>query len=125
VLAGEDLAQRGLSTDGGIVVAVNMAGRPDRNPHGVAGKRWTVGVPGKQEDIGCGQHGGWGADETRPFLLLNHPGRQGGEIHDATSLLDIAPTALAFLGIAGDGADGADGAGGSMDGRALPAGIRL
>ncbi len=106
VLAGDDLGQRGLAPKGGIVAAVNMAGRADHNPHGVAGKRWTVAVPGKPEDIGCGQHGGWGTDEIRPFLLINHPTCPAGDIMVPTSLLDIAPTSLAFLGLPTDGMDG-------------------
>jgi hypothetical protein len=106
VLAGADLGQRGLAPKGGIVAAVNMAGRADHNPYGVAGKRWTVAVSGKPEDIGCGQHGGWGTNETRPFLLINHPARPAGDITVPTSLLDIAPTSLTFLGLRTDGMDG-------------------
>jgi hypothetical protein len=110
VLAGKELAERGLAPDGGIAAAVNMASRADSNSHGVKGMRWTVGIPGKQEDIGCGQHGGWGRDETRPFLIVNHPDRSPAELGHASTLEDIAPTALAFLGLAPD----------AMDGRPLP-----
>jgi hypothetical protein len=112
VFDGTDLAQHGLAPEGGIVAAINMSGRADSNPHGVKGMRWTVGVPGKREDIGCGQHGGLGVDETRPFLLLNHPARPPRDVSLATSLLDIAPTALAFLGLPTN----------DMDGHSLPLG---
>ena len=58
-------------------------------------------------DIGCGHHGGLGPDETRPFLVLVHPAFGTGTIERTTSLVDIGPTILAFLGQAGDRMDGA------------------
>lgn len=97
ILVGEDLARRGHAATGGVVAAINMARRDDANPYGVRGSRWTVAEPGKPAAIGCGQHGGWGPDETRPFLIVNGAGASVGPLHQPTSLTDIAPTILRFL----------------------------
>jgi len=48
-----------------------------------------------------------GLAETRPFLAFVHPSFGHGEIGRRTSLVDIAPTILAFLGRSSDGMDGA------------------
>jgi arylsulfatase A-like enzyme len=66
-----------------------------------------VAEPGKPVPVGSGQHGGWGPDETRPFLMLNDGGRTTGVRREASSLVDIAPTIIDFLGLPGDGFDGA------------------
>jgi hypothetical protein len=107
VVGENGLAALGHAATGGVVAAVNMGRREDANAHGVRGSRWVAADPGNPTPVGCGQHGGWGPDETRPFLLLNetdvHPG-----VHARTSsLVDIAPTILAFLGLSIEGLDGA------------------
>ena len=96
----------GTHRPGGVVAAVNMARREEANEHGVLGRRWTVAEEGKPAAIGWGQHGGWGPDETRPFLMLNAPGIAPGVLLRPTSLVDIAPTLLDFLGLPADGMDG-------------------
>lgn len=106
VIAGAALAERGMAAQDGIVAAVNMARQDQANPYGVPGRRWTVAEPDKTPVLGDGQHGGWGPDETRPFLLLNHPAWPAAVIENATSLVDIAPTVLAFLELPGAGCDG-------------------
>ena len=106
IIAAERLAAVGLAEDGGLVAAVNMARRDDPNPHGVAGQRWTAVEPGAKAPVGSGQHGGWGPGETRPFLLLDGPGVTPGTRSAPTSLLDIAPTMLAWLGLPHVGLDG-------------------
>jgi arylsulfatase A-like enzyme len=84
-----------------------MGRRDDANAYGVPGTRWVAAVPGNAKPVGRGQHGGWGPDETRPFLLLNGPDVRPG-VHDRTSsLVDIAPTILAYLGLPTGGMDGA------------------
>ena len=105
VVVGDALYARGHAPSGGVVAAVNMARRDVPNPHGVAGQRWTVAEAGKPTAIGCGQHGGWGPDETRPFLIVDGAGR--GTAERATSLVDIAPTVLSYLGLPIAGFDGA------------------
>ena len=60
----------GLRRADGVVAAIDMARQGDANPYGVPGRRWVV-EEGKPVPIGCGQHGGLGPDETRPFLMIN------------------------------------------------------
>jgi hypothetical protein len=95
------------AAQGGVVAAVNTARREDANPYGVPGRRWCISDPSAPPKIGYGQHGGWGPDETRPFLLLNAADLAPGVLHRPSSLVDIAPTLLAFLGLPGEGLDGA------------------
>lgn len=106
VLAGESLAERCFTARGGVVAAVNMARRSEANPYGVPGRRWVALEAGKPAPIGSGQHGGWGPDETRPFLMINDAGRSVGSASRPTSLVDIAPTIVDFLGLPTDGFDG-------------------
>ena len=107
IAVGDALARYGLAAQDGIVAAVNMAQIDEVNDFGVRGMRWNVAEPGKSPVRGDGQHGGWGVDETQPFLLINHPHLPPSTLADATSLVDIAPTILAFLGLPCDGMDGA------------------
>ncbi len=109
--AGEVVGQRGLVdrghlADNGVVAAINMAHRDDVNPYGVRGMRWTIAEPGKPAAIGHGQHGGWGRDENRPFLIVNAAGITPKVIVQPSSLVDIAPTMLSFLRLTQDGIDG-------------------
>ncbi|WP_144629813.1 alkaline phosphatase family protein [Bordetella genomosp. 13] len=106
VVAAHELPRVGLSDGQGIVAAINTARTAHENPHGVRGMRWSVVEPGKPGQPGVGQHGGWGPDETRPFLALNHAAYPPAVLSSPTSLIDIAPTALDFLGIAAEGIDG-------------------
>jgi hypothetical protein len=106
VIVGERLAALGHAAQGGVVAAVNMARSDEANAHGISGRRWTVAEPDKPTAFGSGQHGGWGPDETRPFLMRNEAGIAPGTLGHATSLVDIAPSLLAFLGLPRDGLDG-------------------
>ncbi len=106
VIAGDELAQVGLAPTGGLFAAINMARQPEANVHGVPGRRWVAADPGKPVPVGSGQHGGWGSDETRPFLMLNHPARTPSVRQAASSLTDIAPTIIDFLGLPATGFDG-------------------
>jgi hypothetical protein len=105
VVSGEELAKFRFAAEGGVVAAVNMARRPEANRHGVPGKRWVVSE-GKPVPVGSGQHGGWGPDETRPFLMVND-GRTTGVRSEPSSLVDIAPTLIGYLGLPAGGFDGA------------------
>lgn len=102
ILDVEDLRGLGLGGDDALAAAVDTA----RNARGVAGNRWLVADGEKPPEIGCGHHGGIGPDETRPFLVLMHPQVAPAVIADATSLPDIAPTLLRFLGQPCDGMEG-------------------
>jgi len=106
VITGMGLAERGHAARGGVVAAINMARRDEANAHGICGRRWTVAEPGKPAAIGSGQHGGWGPDETQPFLLANDGGRSSGTAQRPTSLVDIAPTIASFLTLSVEGFDG-------------------
>lgn len=106
VVTGDDLARFGFAADGGVIAAVNMARRPEDNRYGVPGKRWVASEGDKPVPVGSGQHGGWGPDETRPFLMVNDGGRTTGTLTQPTSLVDIAPTLIDFLGLPTDGFDG-------------------
>jgi arylsulfatase A-like enzyme len=55
---------------------------------------------------GHGEHGGWGASETRPFLIVDHESIAPEVVEQPTSLIDIAPTMLDFLGLPHSGVDG-------------------
>jgi hypothetical protein len=106
VIAGDRLAEQGFAARGGAVAAVNMARRGEANPYGVAGWRWVVDEAGKRAAIGSGQHGGWGPDEIRPFLMMNDGGRSSGTLQRPTCITDIAPTIAHYLGLPSDGFDG-------------------
>ena len=69
------------------------------------GKRWVAAEGDKPVPVGSGQHGGWGPDETRPFLMIND-GRGAGERREPSSLVDIAPTLIGYLGLPMEGFDG-------------------
>ncbi len=111
VYSGDRLALVGLPRDTAMQVAVTLASDDRVNPHGVAGYCPIVlDLNDSESKIGFGQHGGLGANEQRPFLMIEGGGFARGERHLQTSLVDIAPTALRHLRF-----DHAD-----MDGSALP-----
>lgn len=97
ILTGEALAATGLTAEA-LVAAVDTTRHGEINAFGVAGTRWLVEDGEGPPEIGCGHHGGLGPGETRPFLTLIHPDFGRGEAGRTTSLVDIAPTILRFLG---------------------------
>jgi arylsulfatase A-like enzyme len=111
VVAGDQLAQVGLPTDTSLQLAVAMATDNRINPHGVAGYGAIVSNPDDPESkIGFGQHGGLGANEQNPFLIVEGGGFGPRTETRPTSLIDIAPTVLRHLRMDHD----------DMDGHALP-----
>lgn len=111
VFAGETLATVGLPGHTAMRVAVTLAGDDRVNPHGIAGHSPIVLDPADSESkIGFGQHGGLGANEQRPFLMIEGGGFVPGTRQSPTSLVDIAPTVLRHLRLGHD----------DMEGRALP-----
>jgi hypothetical protein len=108
--SGNALAMVGQRSTGGLAVAFAMAGRDEPNVNGVMGFAHVMKDPFSPADSrGLGQHGGLGPYEGAPALLVDGDGFDVGHDTAATSLVDIAPTALAHLGLATD----------AMDGRAL------
>ena len=106
IYAMEELAELKFPTDGDLFAAVDTARTQELNAYGVQGARWMVEDGEEQPEIGCGQHGGLGSQETNPFLLLAHSGIPASRVQGPTSLVDIAPTILDFLGVAYEGLPG-------------------
>ena len=108
VIATDDLPTVGHDPRHGLAVAVSMRSSQDVNPYGIAGTSLVAAPrPGKVIGIGCGQHGGLGAHEQAPVLLVSGPGFAAGSMRrEDTSLVDIAPTVLDHLGLPAQGIDG-------------------
>ena len=108
VLTGPELAARGLPVDGALAVAVTLRADDRPNEFGVRGYSDIALDPEATLDYtGCGQHGGLGPNEQRPFLFVRGPGFAPGRRGDiGVSPLDIAPTVLHHLGLAWAGVDG-------------------
>jgi predicted AlkP superfamily pyrophosphatase or phosphodiesterase len=113
VLEGAALAEAGLDPDDGtgLALAIDMRAYDAVNQHGVAGL--SDGAVSGDEDpywLGNGNHGGLARYEQDPFLMIRGAGFAAGAVRRTpTSLVDIAPTVLAHLGLPA----------GRMDGRAL------
>jgi arylsulfatase A-like enzyme len=109
VVPAETLRAIGQAPHHCLAFAISMRASDEPNIHGVRGTS-LVAKPasGKADRLGCGQHGGSGTYEQSPFLMIDGAGftpaaaRQSG-----ATVVDIAPTILAHLGIAADGMDGA------------------
>jgi arylsulfatase A-like enzyme len=112
VLTGAALAEVGLPTDEALAVAVTLRADDRANEFGVRGFSDIVLDPDATLDYtGCGQHGGLGTNEQRPFLFVRGGGfAPGARSHHQVSPIDIAPTVLRHLGLPWTG----------MDGRPLP-----
>jgi arylsulfatase A-like enzyme len=121
-LAGQDWAQEvyadgapgvagldavGLAPALQLVAAVSLRKTDAPNAHGVPGGSDIMFEPGGLNRPGCGQHGGTGAYEQAPFLLVRGAGFRAGGVCDApSSCIDLAPTILRHLGQPLEGLDG-------------------
>ncbi|HET8996304.1 MAG TPA: nucleotide pyrophosphatase, partial [Acetobacteraceae bacterium] len=108
VLAGDDLRAIGQAPEGALLCAVSMHSDDRTNAYGVPGisaaARPTVGKPDR---LGCGQHGGLGAYEQMPFLMIQGLGFGRGSVGvEPSSVIDLAPTILAHLGLPAEGCEG-------------------
>lgn len=108
VLAGADLLGVGQAPDGGLLCAVSMRSEDRPNAYGIPGVSAAARpVVGKPDRLGCGQHGGLGAYEQMPFLLIAGSGFAAGATRtDPTSMIDLAPTILAHLDLPSNGCEG-------------------
>ncbi|MEW5420986.1 alkaline phosphatase family protein [Amorphus sp. 3PC139-8] len=108
VISGADLAAIGQHPTEGPAIAVSMAASDAKNDYGVPGLSAAVKpAAGKADRAGCGQHGGLGRHEQSPVLMLAGRGfRPGVRRDDETSVVDLAPTFLAHLGLLPEGLDG-------------------
>ena len=108
VFTGAELGARGLPVDEALAVAVTLRTDDRPNEFGVRGYSDIALDPESVLDYtGCGQHGGLGPNEQRPFLFVRGPGfGPGRRDDDGVSPLDIAPTVLHHLGLGWVGVDG-------------------
>jgi arylsulfatase A-like enzyme len=108
VVAREDLDTIGHAPRYGLTFAVSLRADGAMNEYGVPGcslaavPRWD-----KKTQVGCGQHGGLGAYEQSPVLLIQGTGFQGGTTRaEKTHIVDLAPTILRHLAVSSAGLDG-------------------
>ena len=93
------LPEVGQAPLGGLAFAVSMRAEDRPNAYGIRGLSLeAVPLPGKSGHLGFGQHGGLGAYEQAPFLMIEGAGFEAGASHPGpTAVVDIAPTALRHL----------------------------
>lgn len=98
----------GQSAAAGLAFAVALRTSTEANACGMPGLALAAKArAGKSDHLGFGQHGGLGAYEQSPFLMVSGPGFTAGAARTTqTSALDIAPTILAHLKIAASALDG-------------------
>ncbi len=108
VLAGEGLRAAGQQPDGAMLCAVAMRSDERPNAYGIPGISAAARpVAGKPDRLGCGQHGGLGAYEQMPFLMIRGSGFGPGATRtERSSMIDLAPTILAHLGLPAHGCEG-------------------
>jgi arylsulfatase A-like enzyme len=108
VFGPHDLERVGQKPEGGLAFAVSMRASDAPNAFGVPGVSLAAKpAMGKPDRLGCGQHGGLGAFEQAPFLMISGPGfTPGASRAGLARVIDIAPTALAHLGLSASETDG-------------------
>ena len=103
VLVGEALAARGFAAEGGVVAAVNMARRPTptaRRPGQALGRGRRQAGAGRQRParrLGAGRDPAVPDGQRRPHRR---------RAREPSSLVDIAPTLIGYLGLPTEGFDG-------------------
>jgi arylsulfatase A-like enzyme len=108
VVSASDLHLIGQAPHQHLSFAVSMRSSDEPNAHGVRGTS-LVAKPasGKADRLGCGQHGGFGAYEQMPFLMISGNGFLPTLVRRTkSSVVDIAPTIMAHLEHPADGMDG-------------------
>jgi predicted AlkP superfamily pyrophosphatase or phosphodiesterase len=108
IFTGPDLARVGHRTDTPLAISVTAKCSDGVNEFGVAGMNaaFKDRLSGETR-MGCGQHGGLGAYEQGPFLIVRGGGfGAGGRCDAETSAIDIAPTILRHLDLPAGGMDG-------------------
>ena len=110
VFSGDRLAEVGHAPVGGLAIAVTMASSDAPNAFGIPGTSAAARpAGGKADRLGCGQHGGLGRHEQSPVLMIRGRGHRPGTVsHEPTSIVDLAPTILAHLGVPFEDLDGRD-----------------
>ncbi|MFT8242551.1 alkaline phosphatase family protein [Roseomonas sp. BN140053] len=107
VLDAEALRQHGQAARYHLFGAVALRSSEAPNRYGMAGSS-VMAKPdfGKPDRLGHGMHGGFGVGEQGPTLLALGSGFAAAQVTAPTSLVDIAPTVLAHLGLSTHGMDG-------------------
>src|SRR4029079_12035793 len=86
VLDSGALASVGQARDHGLAFAVSMRASEQPNAYGVAGTSLVAERAGDKADVlGSGQHGGLGAGEQAPFLMIDGAGFSHGVARQAAS----------------------------------------
>ncbi len=108
VFGADNLAAVGQAPHNGLAFAVSLKADGRENEFGVPGRslaarpRW-----GKQDRVGCGQHGGLAAFEQSPTLLVDGPGFAAGSVREEpVHIVDLAPSIMRHLGVPAAGMDG-------------------
>jgi hypothetical protein len=109
VYRGEELASLG-QMPGDDLLAIDLKKTEGANINGVPGlTAMCVRFSEEEDDVrrDCGMHGGCGERETNPVLIAVGAGFAAGRVvTERSSITDIAPTALAHLGLPVEGLDG-------------------
>jgi hypothetical protein len=102
------LATVGQAPYNNLAFAVSLKADGLENEFGVPGRslaakpRW-----GKQDKMGCGQHGGLARFEQSPTLLIDGAGFTAGAVrNEPVHVIDLAPSIMRHLGRPADGMDG-------------------
>lgn len=108
VFGANDLDRVGQRPEGGLAFAVSMRASDAPNAFGVPGTSLAAKpAMGKPDRLGCGQHGGLGAFEQAPFLMVSGSDFAPGVSRSGSArVIDIAPTVLAHLGMPASDMDG-------------------
>lgn len=108
VVPPDRLSEVGQAAREGLAFAISMRAENGANEYGVPGSSLeALPADGKSDHVGFGQHGGLGAYEQAPFLMIDGAGFQAGVTHvEPTSVVDVAPTVLRHLDLPGEGTDG-------------------
>jgi arylsulfatase A-like enzyme len=108
VFSAHDLDRVGQKPEGGLAFAVSMRASDAPNAFGVPGTSLAARpAMGKSDRLGCGQHGGLGAFEQSPFLMVSGSGFAPGVSRSGSArVIDIAPTVLTHLGLPASEMDG-------------------
>ena len=108
VLEGAGLEAVGQAAVDGLLCAVSMRSDAAPNGFGIAGSGPSAKPSeGKPDRLGCGQHGGLGAWEQMPFLMISGYGFEAGATcAAASSVVDLGPTVLGHLQLSADGCEG-------------------
>jgi arylsulfatase A-like enzyme len=108
VFTGAELGRLGMPATEPVALAIALRTDDQPNEFGIRGVGDIVHNPDEPKDYtGFGQHGGLGANEQRPFLMIRgREFREGADVDVSTCHVDLAPTIVRHLGVDGTGMDG-------------------